>query len=108
MSPGASGRTSAMRAIPPEAATFGCLQRVLPMDVIGYPMRASLRRYANPLQSRPRMAVNLPAPDPASLLPVPGIDLGVAMAGVRKADRKDLLVMRLAEGSAVSGSFGEA
>jgi len=51
------------------------------------------------------MAVNLPAPDPASLLPVPGIDLGVAMAGVRKADRKDLLVMRLAEGSAVSGVF---
>ena len=51
------------------------------------------------------MAVNLAAPDPASLLPVPGIDLGVAMAGVRKADRKDLLVMRLAEGSAVAGVF---
>ena len=51
------------------------------------------------------MAVNLPPPDRASLLPVPGVDLGVAMAGVRKADRKDLLVMRLAEGSAVAGVF---
>jgi glutamate N-acetyltransferase/amino-acid N-acetyltransferase len=38
-------------------------------------------------------------------LAVPGIELGVAMAGVRKADRKDLLVMRLAEGSAVAGVF---
>jgi glutamate N-acetyltransferase/amino-acid N-acetyltransferase len=51
------------------------------------------------------VAVNLAAPDPASLLAVPGIELGVAMAGVRKADRKDLLVMRLAEGSAVAGVF---
>ncbi len=51
------------------------------------------------------MAVNLAPPDPASLHPVPGVELGVAMAGVRKADRKDLLVMRLAEGSAVAGVF---
>jgi len=51
------------------------------------------------------MAVNLAPPDPASLHSVPGVELGVAMAGVRKADRKDLLVMRLAEGSAVAGVF---
>jgi glutamate N-acetyltransferase/amino-acid N-acetyltransferase len=51
------------------------------------------------------MAVNLAPPDPASLHPVPGVELGVAMAGVRKADRKDLLVVRLAEGSAVAGVF---
>jgi glutamate N-acetyltransferase/amino-acid N-acetyltransferase len=51
------------------------------------------------------MAVNLAPPDPASLYPVPGVELGVAMAGVRKAERKDLLVMRLAEGSAVAGVF---
>src|SRR5205823_14117839 len=51
------------------------------------------------------MAVNLPPPDPASLHPVPGVDLGVAMAGVRKANRKDLLVMRLAPGSTVAGVF---
>src|SRR6185436_1263169 len=51
------------------------------------------------------MAVNLAPPDPASLHPVAGVELGVAMAGVRKAERKDLLVMRLAEGSAVAGVF---
>ena len=51
------------------------------------------------------MAVNLPPPDPAALLPVPGIELGVAMAGIRKAGRKDLLVIRLAPGTAVSGVF---
>ena len=51
------------------------------------------------------MAVNLPPPDPASLHPVRGVELGVAMAGIRKPDRKDLLVMRLAEGAVVSGVF---
>ena len=51
------------------------------------------------------MAVNLLPPDPKSLHPVPGVDLGVAMAGVRKANRKDVLVMRLAEGSVVAGAF---
>ena len=51
------------------------------------------------------MAVNLPPPERASLHPVPGVDLGVAMAGVRKANRKDLLVMRLAPGSSVAGVF---
>ena len=51
------------------------------------------------------MAVNLPPPNPASLNPVPGVDLGVAMAGVRKENRKDLLVMRLAPGTAVAGVF---
>ena len=51
------------------------------------------------------MAVNLPPPDPAALHPVPGVELGVAMAGVRKANRKDLLVMRLAPGTAVAGVF---
>jgi glutamate N-acetyltransferase/amino-acid N-acetyltransferase len=51
------------------------------------------------------MAVNLPPPDPAALLPIPGIDLGVAMAGIRKVGRKDLLVMRLAPGTAGAGVF---
>ena len=46
------------------------------------------------------MAVNLDPPDPATLAPVPGVELGVAEAGIRKARRKDLLVMRLAEGRA--------
>ena len=51
------------------------------------------------------MAVNLPNPDPKSLHPVAGIELGVAMAGVRKAGRKDLLVVRLAPGARVAGVF---
>jgi glutamate N-acetyltransferase / amino-acid N-acetyltransferase len=51
------------------------------------------------------MAVNLAPPDPAALLPVAGIELGVAMAGIRKAGRKDLLVIRLAPGTAVAGVF---
>lgn len=51
------------------------------------------------------MAVNLAPPDPASLHPVAGVELGVAMAGVRKANRRDLLLMRLGPGSTVAGVF---
>jgi len=51
------------------------------------------------------MAVNLLAPRAEDLLPVKGVALGVAEAGVRKANRKDLLVMRLAEGASVAGVF---
>jgi glutamate N-acetyltransferase / amino-acid N-acetyltransferase len=51
------------------------------------------------------MPVNLSAPAPGSLHPVPGVRIGVAMAGVRKANRKDLVVMTFDEGAAVSGVF---
>jgi len=51
------------------------------------------------------MAVNLRAPDPAQLYPVAGVELGIAMAGVRKVGRKDLLVIRLAPGSSIAGVF---
>ena len=51
------------------------------------------------------MPVNLSAPAPKSLLPVPGIDLGAAEAGIRKPDRRDLLVIRLAEGARMAGLF---
>jgi glutamate N-acetyltransferase/amino-acid N-acetyltransferase len=51
------------------------------------------------------MAVNLPPPDPRALHPVAGVELGVAMAGIKKPGRKDLLVMRLAPGAAVAGVF---
>jgi len=51
------------------------------------------------------MAVNLPAPDPAQLLAVSGIELGTARAGIRKPDRRDLLVVRLAPGTTVAGVF---
>ncbi len=49
------------------------------------------------------MAVNSPLPDPAHLHPVAGIQLGFAQAGIRKADRKDLLVMTLAPSATVAG-----
>ena len=51
------------------------------------------------------MPVNLNPPDPKSLLPVPGVELGIAEAGVRKANRRDLLLIRLAEGARVAGVF---
>lgn len=51
------------------------------------------------------MPVNLTAPDPETLLPVPGVELGATEAGIRKANRKDLLVIRLAEGTRVAGVF---
>ena len=51
------------------------------------------------------MPVNLQAPDPKSLHPVPGVELGIAMAGVRKANRRDLTVVTIAEGSTVAGVF---
>jgi len=51
------------------------------------------------------MAVNLRAPDPSALLAVRGVELGVARAGIRKADRRDLLLARLAPGTAVAGVF---
>ncbi len=51
------------------------------------------------------MAVNLPLPVAAELLPVAGLELGHAEAGVRKANRKDLLVMTLAPGATVAGVF---
>ncbi len=51
------------------------------------------------------MPVNLSTPNPADLHPVPGVKLGIAMAGVRKANRRDLTVVTLDEGSAVAGVF---
>jgi glutamate N-acetyltransferase/amino-acid N-acetyltransferase len=51
------------------------------------------------------MAVNLAPPDPSSLHSIPGLDLGVAMAGIKKPGRKDVLVMKLAAGAAVAGVF---
>jgi len=51
------------------------------------------------------MAVNLNAPDPKDLHPVPGVALGIAMAGVRKANRRDVTVVTLDEGAQVAGVF---
>ncbi|WP_159696313.1 bifunctional glutamate N-acetyltransferase/amino-acid acetyltransferase ArgJ [Massilia sp. 9I] len=51
------------------------------------------------------MAVNSPLPVAADLKPVDGIEIGYAEAGIKKPNRKDLLVMKLAEGATVAGVF---
>jgi glutamate N-acetyltransferase / amino-acid N-acetyltransferase len=53
------------------------------------------------------MPVNLQPPDPQHLHPVPGLRIGVAMAGIRKANRRDLVLFALDEGAAVAGVFTE-
>ncbi|MDB5985399.1 MAG: argJ [Nevskia sp.] len=49
------------------------------------------------------MPVNLKAPE--NLLPVAGVRLGTAEAAIKKAGRKDLLLIELAAGSRVAGVF---
>ena len=51
------------------------------------------------------MPVNLSAPDPASLLPVAGVRLGIASAGIKKPGRRDITLIELAPGSRVAGVF---
>ena len=51
------------------------------------------------------MPVNLPPLDPAQLQPIAGVRIGIAEAGVRKANRKDLTVFLLDEGASVAGVF---
>jgi glutamate N-acetyltransferase/amino-acid N-acetyltransferase len=51
------------------------------------------------------MAVNSPLPVAADLKPVNGIDIGFAEAGIKKPGRKDVLVMKLADGATVAGVF---
>src|SRR5690606_22726277 len=68
------------------------------------------RRFFFPFSSRPMgrqilrsasMAVGL-GPLPV-LHPVPGFELGIASAGIKRPGRKDVVVMRCAEGSRVAG-----
>lgn len=49
------------------------------------------------------MAVNLKPP--SNLLPIRGVKLGIARAGIRKPNRKDLLLITLPEGARVAGVF---
>ena len=51
------------------------------------------------------MPVNLKSPIQSELYPIEGIRLGVAEAGIRKANRKDLTVIVLDEGASVAGVF---
>ncbi|MDB5874322.1 MAG: Arginine biosynthesis bifunctional protein ArgJ, partial [Ramlibacter sp.] len=51
------------------------------------------------------MPVNLSAPRAGDLHPVPGVRIGVAEAGIRKANRKDLTVVLIDAGASVAGVF---
>lgn len=51
------------------------------------------------------MAVNLSVPVASELKPVSGLELGFSKANIKKAGRKDLLVMKLAPEATVAGVF---
>ncbi len=51
------------------------------------------------------MPVNYRTPSALDLYPVDGVRLGVAEAGIRKADRRDLTLLSLAAGCRVAGVF---
>jgi glutamate N-acetyltransferase/amino-acid N-acetyltransferase len=51
------------------------------------------------------MPVNLPAIETQTLTPIKGLRLGWAQAHIKQPDRKDLLVIEIAEGSSVAGVF---
>ena len=51
------------------------------------------------------MPVNYATPAPEALFPVAGVRLGVAEAGIRKVNRRDLTLIALDAGSTVAGVF---
>lgn len=51
------------------------------------------------------MPVNYATPAASELFPVPGVRLGVAEAGIRKANRRDLTLIELAPGARAAGVF---
>ena len=51
------------------------------------------------------MPVNLKPLAIDSIFPIKGISLGIAKAHIKKPNRKDLLLVTIAEGSKVSGVF---
>ena len=51
------------------------------------------------------MPVNFATPAPEALFPVAGIRLGLAEAGIRKLDRRDLTLLALDTGGTVAGGF---
>jgi len=53
------------------------------------------------------MPVNYVTPSPEALFPVAGVRLGIAEAGIRKANRRDLTLIALDPGATVAGVFTE-
>ena len=53
------------------------------------------------------MPVNYATPVPEALFPIAGVRLGIAEAGIRKANRRDLTLIALDAGATVAGVFTE-
>ena len=51
------------------------------------------------------MTVNYATPSPEALFPVAGVRLGLAEAGIRKLNRRDLTLLALDAGCTVAGVF---
>ncbi|PHS71032.1 MAG: bifunctional ornithine acetyltransferase/N-acetylglutamate synthase [Methylophaga sp.] len=51
------------------------------------------------------MPVNLSTPRKGSLLPIAGIELGIASAGIKTIDHPDLVIIKLAEGTKTSAVY---
>ena len=51
------------------------------------------------------MAVNLVPPNAQDLFPIKGVRIGIAEAGIRKVNRRDLTLIELAPGATVAGAF---
>ena len=51
------------------------------------------------------MTVNYATPAPDKLYPVAGLRLGVAEAGIRKLNRRDLTLLEVSPGATVAGVF---
>ncbi len=51
------------------------------------------------------MAVNFHIPSPEAIHAVPGVEIGIASAGIKKAGKRDLTVFKFTPGTAVAGVF---
>ena len=51
------------------------------------------------------MAVNFHIPSPENIYAVPGIEIGIASAGIKKAGHRDLTVFKFTPGTSVAGVF---
>ncbi|NLA51903.1 MAG: bifunctional glutamate N-acetyltransferase/amino-acid acetyltransferase ArgJ [Alcaligenaceae bacterium] len=51
------------------------------------------------------MAVNFHIPSPENIHAVPGIEIGIASAGIKKAGNRDVTVFKFSPGTAVAGVF---
>lgn len=51
------------------------------------------------------MAVNLSIPSPSDIYTVQGVQIGIASAGIRKADHNDVTVFQFAAGTTIAGVF---